>query len=281
MKNVLLKLREVHDSLSTAEQSIAVYIRNNAHECAKLTIREMAEKTFTSSSSIVRLCRFIGFSGYKDFKHALIVELASINHETENKNLKVNQQDTISSIIDKVTYQNIKSLEETLYLLDSEVMEKCIDLLLSSQRILLFGIGSSQFVARDFYLKLLRLDRASIINEDVHSQLLQAKNSSSRDVAVIYSYSGETREVLEYLEYCIKNQTPVIAITRYSQSALSKKATYCLYTSASEPLFRNGAMSSRLSQLNINDILYSGIINKTYDESIKQLILTHIKKIEK
>ena len=278
MRSVLLRLREVQDSLSTTEKYIAEYIRSNAQESTNLTVRELANKTFTSPSSIVRLCRSVGFNGYKEFKKALIIELASINQETQNKNLKVNKEDSMSNIIDKVTYQNIKSLEDTLHLLDDEVVEKVVDLLLNSQRILLFGIGSSQFVARDFYLKLLRLNKNSIVNEDVHSQLLQAKNSSPKDVAIMYSYSGETGEVLEYLECCIKNQTPVIAVTRYSQSDLSKKATYCLYTSASEPLFRNGAMSSRLSQLNINDILYSGMINKEHDKSMKQLTITHIKK---
>lgn len=278
MRSVLLRLREVQDSLSTTESYIAEYIRSNAHESINLTVREMADKTFTSPSSVVRLCRTVGFSGYKEFKQALLIELASINQETQNKNLKVEKEDTISTIIDKVTYQNIKSLEETLLLLDNSIVEKSIDLILNSKRILLFGIGSSQFVARDFYLKLLRLNKNSIINEDVHSQLLQAKNSAADDVAIMYSYSGETKEVLEYLEYCQKNKTPVIAITRYSQSNLSLNATYRLYTSASEPLFRNGAMSSRLSQLNINDILYTGMINKEYDRSMNLLTITHIKK---
>lgn len=278
MRSVLLRLREVHDSLSTTEKYIAAYILSNAQESTNLTVREIANKTFTSPSSIVRLCRSVGFNGYKEFKKALIIELASINQETKHKNLEIIKEDSMSNIIHKVTYQNIKSLEDTLRLLDDEVVEKVVDLLLNSERILLFGIGSSQFVARDFYLKLLRLNKNVIVNEDVHSQLLQAKNSSPKDVAIIYSYSGKTGEVLEYLDYCIKNKTPVVAVTRYSQSNLSKKANYSLYTSVSEPLFRNGAMSSRLSQLNINDILYSSMINKEYDKSMKQLTITHIKK---
>lgn len=201
-----------------------------------------------------------------------------LNRDTLHKDLKVDRNDSMSAIIDKVTYQNAKSLEESIHLLDENVVQCCIDLLLASKRILLFGIGSSQYVAKDFYLKLLRLNKYVMANEDVHSQLLQAKNSSAEDAAIIYSYSGETGEVLDYMDYCIANNTPVIAITRYTQSSLSKKATYCLYTSASEPLFRNGAMSSRLAQLNINDILYSGIINQEYDISMKQLTHTHIKK---
>lgn len=278
MSSVLLRLRVLNDSLSTAEQHIAKYVRDNAQLTTNLTIHQLAEKSFTSPSSVVRLCRSVGFSGFKELKQALIIELATLSLDTQRKSLKVRNDDNVLTIIDKVTYQNIQSLEETVHLLDGEVIEKCVNLIHNSRRTLLFGIGSSQLVAQDLYLKLFRLNKDVVVNQDIHTQLLQAKNASKNDVAIIFSYSGETKEILEFLDYLHTNKTPIISVTRYSQSQLSKRSTYCLYTSASEPLFRHGAMSSRLAQLNINDILYSVLINKDYNKSMKQLTLTHIKK---
>lgn len=278
MKNVLLKIREVQNSLSTAEKYIAEYILSNTDEAKDLTIRELAEVTFTSPSSIIRFCRSLGFKGFKDFRQAFLIELSTMNQDSFGTSLTIDKEDSLKTISSKVTYTNIKSLEETLLLLDSNVLEEIVELLLSSKKILLFGIGSSQIVAQDFSLKMLRLSKDCYLNMDVHSQLLLAENSTSEDVAIIYSYSGETKEILDYLDACLNNNTPVIAITRYSQSKLSKKSTYQLYTSASEPLFRYGAMSSRLSQLTINDILYSGMITKNYNKLMEQLIASHINK---
>lgn len=278
MSSVLLRLRELDDSLSTAEKHIAKYIRSNAQEATTMTIHQLAEKSFTSPSSVVRLCTRAGFSGFKELKHALTVELATLNLDTQRKNIKVDNEDLIPTVIDKVTYQNIQSLEETVHLLDANAIEHCVDLLFQCKRVLLFGIGSSQLVAQDFYLKLLRLNKDVVVNQDIHSQLLQAKNSSSNDIAMIYSYSGETSEILDLLDYLQINKTPIVSITRYVHSQLSKRSTYCLYTSASEPLFRHGAMSSRLAQLNINDILLSVLINKDYNKNMSQLTFTHIKK---
>lgn len=281
MKNVLLKIREVQNSLSTAEKYIAEYILSNTDEAKDLTIRELAEVTFTSPSSIIRFCRSLGFKGFKDFRQAFLIELSTMNQDSFGTSLTIDKEDSLKTISSKVTYTNIKSLEETLLLLDSNVLEEIVELLLSSKKILLFGIGSSQIVAQDFSLKMLRLSKDCYLNMDVHSQLLLAENSTSEDVAIIYSYSGETKEMLDYLDACLNNNTPVIAITRYSQSKLSKKSTYQLYTSASEPLFRYGAMSSRLSQLTINDILYSGMITKNYNKLMEQLIASHINKWNK
>lgn len=278
MKNVLLKIREVQNSLSTAEKYIAEYILSNTDEAKDLTIRELAEVTFTSPSSIIRFCRSLGFKGFKDFRQAFLIELSTMNQDSFGTSLTIDKEDSLKTISSKVTYTNIKSLEETLLLLDSNVLEEIVELLLSSKKLLLFGIGSSQIVAQDFSLKMLRLSKDCYLNMDVHSQLLLAENSTSEDVAIIYSYSGETKEILDYLDACLNNNTPVIAITRYSQSKLSKKSTYQLYTSASEPLFRYGAMSSRLSQLTINDILYSGMITKNYNKLMEQLIASHINK---
>lgn len=278
MKSVLLRLRETQSSLSAASKSVSNYILNNAQEASHITIREMAEKSFTSASSVVRLCKSIGFDGYKAMQLALVVELSSLNQNTPDTQLMMTKDDSISMMVSKITYQNIKALEQTQYLINEETLDRAADLIINKKRILLFGMGSSQVVAKDFYLKLLRLNKNVIINEDVHSQLVQAKNSNSDDVVIMYSYSGETKEIIEFLGYCLANNATIISITRYTKSTLSKNATYSLYTSAAEPLFRNGAMGSRISQLTINDILHTLIINKEYDESMKKMAMTYIEK---
>ena len=73
MKNVLLLLRENKENMPTAEATVAKYICENPEECAHLTVRELAEKTYSSPSSIVRMCRFVGFDGYSYFRLELFL----------------------------------------------------------------------------------------------------------------------------------------------------------------------------------------------------------------
>lgn len=278
MKNLLLRLRESEDAMSSTEKAISTYIRNNPEKSSCMTIRQLAEETYSSPSSIVRLCRMIGFEGYKDFRQYLLLELATLTQDDSQKKLDVSASDSISSIIDKVTLHNMSSLEDTRYLLDPQIVSACIDLLIRSRTILLFGMGSSLYVAKDTYLKFLRLNKSCVVNEDWHSQLLQAKNSSAEDAAILFSYSGQTVEMIECMKTLKENHTPVIAITRYSSSPISRMADYNLYTAANETLFRSGAMASRIAQLNIIDILYTGYTANLHDYSVKQLAHTHITK---
>lgn len=278
MKNLLLRLRESEYTMSSTEKTISTYIRTNPEKASCMTIRQLAEATYSSPSSIVRLCRMVGFEGYKDFRQYLLLELATLTQDDSQKKLDVSVTDSISTIIDKVTLHNMSSLEDTRYLLDSETVSICIDLLVQSHSILLFGMGSSLYVAKDTYLKFLRLNKSCVVNEDWHSQLLQAKNSSSKDIAIVFSYSGQTSEMIECMKYLKENSTPVIAITRYSTSPISQMADYVLYTAANETLFRSGAMASRIAQLNIIDILYTGYTTTLHEYSVKQLTHTHITK---
>lgn len=278
MKSVLIKLREAMPSMSSTETIIAKYIQENPNQVCNMTIRELAEKTYASPSSIVRVCRVIGFEGYKDFRENLSIELATLGYELTHEETEVTPDDSMEKIMQKITRNNIHSLEDTLRLQNPEVLKQCVDLLHNSRNILLFGIGSSFCVAKDTHLKFLRLNKYCVINEDPHSQILQARNSSPEDVAIIFSYSGQTKEMISCINILNENRTPCIAITRFATSPISKLADYRLYTAANETLFRSGAMSSRLSQLNVIDILYTAFAIRKNEDTVKQLLRTHIQK---
>ncbi|MGL5259648.1 MAG: MurR/RpiR family transcriptional regulator [Lachnospiraceae bacterium] len=278
MHSALIRLRESKSTASMTEKLIIEYLLQFPASIMDLSIYQLATKTFSSPSTIIRMCKRIGFSGYKDFRRSMIYELALREQTLEKERAEIAREDSIEQIIEKTTYKNIVCLEDTKNLLDPQTIHKCVDLLSKSNRILLFGIGASLCVAKDFYLKFLRLNKACIINDDYHSQRLQAYNSKDTDVAIIFSYSGETEEMVTCIKELQSNNTPSIAITRYASSAIADLATYNLYIAASESTFRSGAMSSRISQLNIVDILFVCYASTQYDYFIEQLNRTHIDK---
>ena len=156
-----------------------------------------------------------------------------------------------------MTHKNIQSLLDTQRLLLLDELEQCVELIANARTVLLFGIGSSLCVAKDTYLKFLRLDKPCVVNEDSHSQLLQARNATAQDVGIVFSYSGQTMEMIQCIKEMKAGGAPVIAVTRYYPSEVAQLADHVLYVAANESLFRNGAKSYRLSQLNIVEILYT------------------------
>ena len=264
MKSVLVRIQEYSAQASGAEKGVLRFLRENPEEAAGYSIKQLADKTFSSAATIVRLCRKMGFDGYKELQKSLLYESALRRESTRPMEQEIKKDDSLEELVNKVTYKNIVSLDNTRKLVDLDILNQCVELLDRSQTVYLFGIGSSLLVARDMYLKLLRVNKACVICDDWHAQLLQARNIRSCDLALIVSYSGLTEEM----------------ISRFEQSPLVRLADYNLAVAATELIFRSGAMSSRISQLNMIDILYTAYVHKRYDECMEQFRKTHIAKSE-
>jgi DNA-binding MurR/RpiR family transcriptional regulator len=278
MKNVIVRLNEYVTHASGAEKGIIEFILHDPKIMVGMTIHECAQRSYTSPSSVVRLCRKLGFEGFKEFHQSLVYELALLDSDLKEKGKEITYQDSLHDIIEKVTSKNILSLENTAKLMDDATLQACVNQMMKCRSICLFGMGASLLVAKDAYLKFLRINKPCIINDDWHAQLLQARNMMSDDLAIALSYSGMTKEVIECIKAAKEKGATVIAITRFEDNPLAKLADYNLSVSATEFIFRSGAMSSRIAQLNIIDILYAAYVNQKYDDSLKQLKLTHIDK---
>lgn len=278
MENALIRLRDTLDSLNPAERTAAEYVLQDPERATSLTVHELAGNSYVSSSAVIRMCRDIGFEGYKDFRKSLIVEIALQDKDKVLSDEEIQQNDSTSDIIHKITRKNIQSLEDTERMMDAASINMCVSMMKKAHRIIFFGLGASWLAGRDAYEKLLRINKPCMINEDWHLQLLSARNSTKQDLGIIISYSGQTTEIIECMKAMKDNQTPMIVITRCVDSPISELADYKLYTTANESIFRSAAMSSRISQLNIVDILYTAYANSDYENSLKQLKKTHIVK---
>lgn len=278
MKNPLIRLKELRSYVGNAERVVAEYLLENPNSVLDCNIRDIAARTYVSPSTVIRLCQHLGFSGYRELRQAVIYELALYQNSQQVDETDLEKGDSIESIIEKISYKNIRSLEATFNMIDVENFKKCVDLICSCRNILLFGIGASLCVAKDAYLKFLRVNKPCFVNDDWHSQLLLARNATSADLGIVISYSGETVEMVRCLEELVSNNTPAIAITRFAPSTIASMVTHVLYTSASESLFRSGAISSRIAQLNVIDMLYAAYATANYDDCLQRFHETHIEK---
>lgn len=278
MKSVLVRLQEYTGQASGAEKGVIKYLLQYPEKAVNCNVHQLAEITYSSPSTIIRLCRKIGFQGFKDLHKSLLYEMALRKATNREKGKEITKEDSLESIVDKVTFKNIASLENTRKLIDINILESCVDLICNAKTICLFGMGSSLLVAKDAYLKFLRMNKPCLISEDWHAQLLQARNIRNEDVAIVISYSGLTEEVLRCATEVKLKGAPIIAITRFEDSPLSRMADYNLSVAATEFIFRSGAMSSRIAQLNLIDILYTGFLNRQFESSLTQFQRTHIEK---
>jgi len=190
--------------------------------------------------------------------------MLSENGEMSYKDISPNDDST--ELVAKVADNNIKAIRNTVEIIDYTALNKAVDLLIRARRIDFYGVGNSGFVALDAQNKFLRINKLATAQTDAHLQILTASNLSPEDVAVFISYTGETRDLLETLDIVRSTGASTISITKLGYNSIATACDINLFMVSDESFIRSGAMSSRIGQLCIIDILFSIVASRMYDE---------------
>ena len=87
-----------------------------------------------------------------------------------------------------------------------------------------------------------------------------------------------TNEMIQCARLIKESGAKLISVCGFEKSTIAKMADYNLPVVTNEHIFRSGAMSSRIAQLNVVDILFTAFINRNFEASLQQVSKTHILK---
>src|ERR1700731_3973680 len=119
-----IRLQGAYSGLRAAEQRVADFILKHPDELIYLTVTELAEKTQTSESTVVRLCQKIGYKGYQEFKIVLARDLVEPQNTIYEQ---IEPTDGLPSLKNKVFQANSQALQDTLEVLGDDELKRAID----------------------------------------------------------------------------------------------------------------------------------------------------------
>ncbi|MBN3490781.1 MurR/RpiR family transcriptional regulator [Acholeplasma equirhinis] len=272
--SVMLNMLKNKEALSMAERVVLDYLIENKSVLTDFSVEKIAEAAYTSPASVVRMCKKLGYKGFKDFKIDFILSNSKVEiPETTEYNDIILIKDQNSG--KKAIENNIRALEETIKLYDEKTFTKAAFLIMNARKILIFGKGSSYLVCKDLEMKLRRINKFAIAQGESHDQLVDASFINQKDVVIFVSNSGKTKEIVSAALLAKENKTPIISITRIGSSVLADLSDVVLYTSALESEFRSAAMTSRISQMSVVDALFAKCAYTDIDRSIQALETTY------
>lgn len=259
--NGILQIKSQYNTFNETERKIADYIINSTRDLIYSTISQVAEKLQVSDATIFRFCKKINLKGFQELKITLATELAE-GLDNNYGNEQITKNDTEQTIINKVFKANITALSDTLVSVDSKLIEKASDAILSSDQIVFYGNGGSGIVAMDAHHKFLRTGLKVSVYTDSHLQLMSLAQLTKNDAIVIISHSGSNLNMINLLDIAKENGTKSIAITSFSKSPVAEKSDIHLNTISQETGYQLEAFASRIAHLTIIDALYMSVILK-------------------
>ena len=203
-----VKIQSRMKSLTNAESKVAAYVLENFEDILHCTVTELAEKVGSSEASVVRFCKSIGYKGYQDFK---INAARDVIPPDKQFNPSLSQGDSTAAICQKIFESEIMVLNETLMILDLDMLEKAALAITKAERIEVFGSGGSAMVGMDASHKFLKIGVHANISMDADIQAMTAPLMKKGDVAIGISHSGSSQHVVRCMQIAKKNGAVTIA----------------------------------------------------------------------
>jgi DNA-binding MurR/RpiR family transcriptional regulator len=189
--------------------------------------------------------------------------------------LTIDPDDDPRSIAVKIAAQEIDAIEKTVRALDADALDRVARAVVAARHVDLFGQAASSLTAQDLQQKLSRIGCAVSHSADPHLAITTAALRTADDVAIAFSHGGETAETVRALEVVGDAGALTVAVTSAEDSPLALVADVVLLSQAKESPFRMAAMSSRIAQLALIDVLFVRIVQHRGEPVAVSLQRTH------
>ena len=246
-------IKSCYPSLSKSEKKVADYILKEKGKIIYQTLLEISQNIDVGEATIIRFVRKIGFSGFQDLKFEIAKENNTDNENIDNKSEYNNYENYIEANAERIV-QTITNTKATLV---QDNLNLAIKMITDAKRVLFYGVGSSGFTANEAQVRFMRLGVMGNSVIDPHFQSMYSSISNNKDVIIVFSISGYTKDIIEAVKIAKEENTKVIAITSYILSPVAQLADCVLLTAAKENPLEGGSFTGKISQLYIIDLLCS------------------------
>lgn len=198
------------NDLSDTDQAIYHYMSSNSDKIPYMRVREIANESHTSASSVMRFIRKLGYESFSEFKSYFRVEQPLM----DSKELFIPFQGLGPESFSP-------DLEARLLAIAGKIM--------TSENVIFFGMGSSGSMCEYAARRLAILGCNSFALTDPTYPLMSKLRNTSDNMLVVLSVTGNTSEIVEIVNGFRRNDdTTIVAITSDINSTLGKMADYVL-----------------------------------------------------
>ncbi len=263
------RIQKNYDKLTSAEKKAAALVLSSPEGITSMTVQDFAGACGISPSAAVRFCKAIDIGGFAELKIMIARELGS--KKDDERLPAFDGSDGSERVIQKVFSSGMKTLRDTLAMIDAAEMEKVALLFSSAKRVFIFGIGTSSVIAADAQYRLAQIGIWATACTDILIMNVTAANLRKGDVVLAISHSGRTKAVVDAVNEAKEAGATTVAITSFSDSILGNICDHTLTVASDEDNYPVEAVSARVAHICILDALTMVIATKDFDSFAKHI----------
>lgn len=189
------------------EKEILDYLFERKELLEGITIQTVAKDNYTSTSTVFRLAKKLGFNGYTEMIYSLA---------------KASQPSSFSQAVNE-NAALFSSLFQHVFEKNEDQMLACIPILAKQRNVIcILGTGYSGIIGEYLYKKLLGKGNFAIFSNGGDTNALFFNNLQRIDSLICISKSGETETIVEKARKAKESGIPIISFTQETKNSLGQ-----------------------------------------------------------
>ncbi|MBA1142303.1 MurR/RpiR family transcriptional regulator [Mesorhizobium neociceri] len=226
----------IYNAINTAPNAlarIALYIAQDPEAVLAQSIADLAHNTATGSASIVRFCRTLGLSGFREFKIALSGEIERLKLSGELAERASSEAMDTAPRVARLSTALQNSISASARGFDDLQINAFANRIRAARRVELFGTGPSSVCADILAMQLIRLGIPAHCSGSATVSHALSRGLGSSSLAIGISLRGYTVETTDFLAVARESGAYTIAITTRVDCPIAQAADeVVLFTSA-------------------------------------------------
>ena len=206
---LLQRIEQESQGMHRAERRVADFVASSPSKVLQMSMAKLSETCSVSDPTVMRFCRRFGFESYQEFKLHLVqnlVPLAPFAYE------QITPDDSVENIVRKTCRNSLNAIQRLAEDLAPDRVAEAARYLQSATWIGIYATGISEVNALDAEHKFQRLGLRCQALLGAKRQDMHVHSAREGEVALIYSQSGHTRQMVEVARAARKSGAKVVSI---------------------------------------------------------------------
>jgi DNA-binding MurR/RpiR family transcriptional regulator len=251
----LSALRGQQGGLPEAEARVAQAVLTDPALVTSESVSDLAARAGSSTATVVRMCRRVGFDGFYRFKIALAHEVG-MNRQFGHPSLTSTDSATV---VQSALLADAQEIADSVPLVDSNAFDLAVEAITNATDVLFAGVGTSGPLAQLGALRFLVLGVHAIALQDVQAQDLAARLLRPGSACVLISHTGSSKETVGIAKSARAAGASTIAITSFARSPLAKACDIVLSTGNRSDPRTLELFTSRAVHVSLLGALHAGV----------------------
>lgn len=223
--NILETIKQKMSQFTKSEQKIATYCMVNLREFAFNSLEVVSENIGTSTASVVRFCKKLGFFGYKEFQDDV---RKSFKYQPD---LPKKLQRTLGGESENIIDKNILCVRNTFEQISNDDISYAVSLVSKAKRVFAFGMKESFAMAHYAYTRFLTVRKdVYVLNAGYNGEIEPILNLVPDDVCIVFLFHRYTRQTLQLLPLIKETGAKIILVTSPPYGDVASYASVLLPT---------------------------------------------------